>query len=123
MEELLFRIMTIGMKERDGRQFISELLFNVLTGFQEFSGLAKFQIKNVQYIEVDSIPDEIRDTLGLFRPLPTFSNESWERKFKEEFGVDFNTLPPPPPIEKKEGSDAEWDIDHAIARAKNYKHE
>ncbi len=125
MEKILRRIVAFGRKEINGHQCISELLFNVLTNYQEFAGFEKLQVNERQFIKVDSIPDDILGNLGLFRQIPSFSTESFDRKFKKEYGADFSSLPPldPESFKQKEGHLAEWDIDHAVAKAKSYEHE
>jgi len=123
LEKILLRIITVGRKQMGDRQYVSELLLGVMTGFKELNGLRRIYIEEETYVEVDSIPDEVRNAIGLFTPLPTSSNEARNRRLKMEYGVDFDTSPPKGVTPRKEGSEAEWDVERAIAKAKDYHHE
>jgi hypothetical protein len=118
MYQLLNRIMTKGKKVVNERKYISELLFRILTDYKEFDNLTRLKIQDVQYIDIDSIPQETLDSLGLLKPLPTFSTEACDRKLTVEY-----ITPQPLELPKQRDGLAESDIDRAIAKAKTFEHE
>lgn len=123
MEKLLTQIIGHGRKRRDDCEYISELLFNILVEFEDVPGLVKVQLNNEHFIDVKSIPDEIRDEMGLFISFQLSSLKAMDEKYMRE-GIDVKALPNiAPSVKKDDDPFAESDVRRALKEAKNCEHE
>lgn len=65
--DLIHQILTKNQRSHNGKLWISSLLFHVLTESSNNYHYNTCIIDGIQYIELASVPEEIRNELGLFR--------------------------------------------------------
>ncbi|GCC50353.1 hypothetical protein SanaruYs_05680 [Chryseotalea sanaruensis] len=110
--DLIRQILTKNQRSINGKLWISTLFFQVLTESQNYNEYNLCIINGNQYIEIASIPKEIRDELGLF----------WTET-RERLVINEPTLGLP--IQKTPIAErlAKSDVKAALRNEKRYRHE
>lgn len=111
MQEILKQIVNKNHKERNGKIFISTLLFRFLTDDIPIDdSYIKIKINEIEFIEIETIPKDLRNELGLFRTKGMQNDENNE-KFDYPQKKDVSTVL------------AEVDLTNAIHDTRKHKHE
>lgn len=109
---LLNQIMSKNHRSKNGKLYISAYLFSFLSGKNENNQYNKEMIDGFSFIEIESIPYEIRMELGLFK------TGIRENNLEEETSINL-------PIHKSTNYEmyAKIDIESALREEKRYLHE
>jgi hypothetical protein len=125
MRHILDAIVNNGQREHNGKEYILDLLFSVITEFKPIRGLVKKEIDGQLFVDVDSISDEVSDRLGLYRSSIYNFRDEGEVLPKTTADTQEDTLDEGPATAETPPGErcffAEIDVQNAIALAKQHE--